>query len=763
MEAVRPAWLVASAVVLVLVFVISAAGGQRVGLITTDFDPRNRADVPLRLNETGRFESVSYLNESSLPTLEELVQNYDALLVWSGLSSHRSDSQYAEIQPFPEPEVLGDLLQGYVEQGGGVVLAVAGFSGNNGLKGGFAAYSSVILPQEAGSQVSITAGGGSSRMWLGEAFLPNHPVMRNITAFNTSGVSLRSNILPSAMESKMAPGSYILATYNDGLVLVAARDEVGVSKSNRVDLNFHPVSRQTGSDYYEPGRNLGGYNRTTQGAELIANALFYSMSGCGSFAPQPLTIITCSEGRSEIITVEQGMTVEETAVPDFSNASSLHVVGTCHGPINITQSPAAGTLLAVGLHNITVQVEDALGTLAQCTTTFTFTLITVDPSSSEGEGSSSKSSASGSESDTTDLSERDSASSEDNLALILGLSLGLPLLLLLVGATIFAALFWRRVQLKKTRRMQKDLEDGGENMYQRNPIKPGKHSQNLRSGYGGDGERGMGFSWNIQFSELTFGEEIGRGGFGVVMKGKWRGTPVAIKQILAKHNDELEQMRSEMEIMQNLRPHGNVLLLLGVCEDDLHNHYVVTEFMAKGDLRHFLMSEEGEAMVNYQMMVQMAREIAVGMCHLHSEGIIHRDLAARNLLLTEEFTIKISDFGLSRLKRDTETEEQTTKSEVGPLKWMAPESISQQMYSQKSDVWSYGVVLWEIVNFGEEPYPHLSLVQAALAVVDQRATPEIPEDIPEVLQGIMKACWQYDPKDRPTMDDIVSMLSPPSK
>ncbi|KAL6078324.1 Tyrosine kinase receptor Cad96Ca [Balamuthia mandrillaris] len=454
------------------------------------------------------------------------------------------------------------------------------------------------------------------------------------------------------------------------------------------------------------------------------------------------------------------MTVEETAVPDFSNASSLHVVGTCHGPINITQSPAAGTLLAVGLHNITVQVEDALGTLAQCTTTFTFTLITVDPSSSEGEGSSSMSSASGSESDVTDATERESdTSSDSNLPLILGLTIGLLFLSILVTAIVVGVLLRRRQsKAKKTRRMQKDLEDGRENMYQRNPMQPRKKLR--RGGSAEHDERGMGFSWNIQFSELTLGEEIGRGGFGVVMKGKWRGTAVAIKQILAKHNNELEQLKSEMEIMQNLRPHGNVLLLLGVCEDDLHNHYVVTEFMAKGDLRHFLMSEEGEAMVNYRMMVQMAREIAVGMCHLHSEGIIHRDLAARNLLLTEEFTIKISDFGLSRLKRDTDsTEEQTTKSEVGPLKWMAPESISQQMYSQKSDVWSYGVVLWEIVNFGEEPYPHLSLVQAALAVVDQKVTLDIPEDIPEVLQKVMKACWQYDPKDRPTMDDIVAILS----
>ncbi|KAL6078323.1 Tyrosine kinase receptor Cad96Ca, variant 3 [Balamuthia mandrillaris] len=627
--------------------------GQRIGLLTTEVNPRYRADVPLRLNETGRFESVTFLNESSLPTLEELVRNFDALLVWSGMASEPTILS-TDMQPFPEPEQLGDLLQGFVEQGGGVVLAVAGFSGEHGLKGAFPAQSSVILPQ-ADHKLTATESGETGHKNLGRVYLPEHPTMHNVTSFKTRGIAIRANMLPSQVK-KMAEGSYAVAAFDDGVLLVAVRDEVGPNKTNRVDLNFHPVSQQTIIDYDAPGRIAAGWVRNTDGRELMANALYYSMSGCGSFAPQPLTIITCSEGMS--VEGEE----REMAVPDFSTASSLRVVGTCHGPINITQSPAAGTLLAVGLHNITVQVEDALGTLLQCTTTFTF--IPADPAStsSVNDGSSSDD-----DSSDTVTSEEKRADNGSELPLALGLGLGLPLLLILVAAIVVAVVLRRRT-LGKRRRMQKDLEEGGESMYQRNPTQrgrlPGKEGSTEHA------DRGLGFNWNIQFSELTLGEEIGRGGFGVVMKGKWRGTAVAIKQILAKHNNELEQLKSEMEIMQNLRPHGNVLLLLGVCEDDLHNHYVVTEFMAKGDLRHFLMSEEGEAMVDYRRMIQMAREIAVGMCHLHSEGIIHRDLAARNLLLTEEFTIKISDFGLSRLKRDTDsTEEQTTKSEVGPLKW----------------------------------------------------------------------------------------------
>ncbi|KAL6068492.1 Tyrosine-protein kinase abl1 [Balamuthia mandrillaris] len=720
---------------------------QKVGLISTEMDHWYRADVPLRLSETGKFEEVSYLNESV--TLEEL-QEYHALLVWSGIimddEIEENTDFIADIRPFSDPELLGNVLQAYLDQGGGVVLALAGFSGENGLKGAFAADSSVILPGKAGTNVALTNTGEAETKVLGDIYLPDHPVIRNISSLESTRTTLQSEVLNTHV-SKMAADSYIVATWNDRKVLAVARDGVGPSKSSRVDINMHPVSKRQG-DFYSPGRNAGGYTRTTQGADLLAAALLYSMSGCASFSPQPLTIVRCSEAYTG---VGEG---DQLEVYNFTSSSSLRLAGTCHEPLNITQNPLPGTLVPTNrTHNVTLRVEDALGTVVECTTIFYATKDTTPSSTSASENDSSSS-----ESQATDTGERDSSSNSDsNLGMILGLSLGLPFLLLLPAAIALALLFRRKTK-RKARRIQKDLEDGtGESMYQISPIKSGSQPSHYESTFGP--ARGIGFNWNIQFSELTFGEEIGRGGFGVVRKGKWRGTAVAIKQILAKHNDELEQMRSEMEIMKNLRPHGNVLLLLGVCEDDYHNHYVVTEFMARGDLRHFLMSEQGQSMVDHQMMLAMAKEIAVGLSHLHSEGIIHRDLASRNLLLTEEYSIKISDFGLSRLKRDTESEEQTTKSEVGPLKWMAPESISQQTYSHKSDVWSYGVVLWELTNFGEEPYPELSLVQAALAVVDEKMTPTIPSDIPSVLQEIMRACWQYDPKDRPTMEEIVSMLS----
>ncbi|KAL6056515.1 Tyrosine-protein kinase abl1 [Balamuthia mandrillaris] len=707
---------------------------QKVGLISTEMDHWYRADVPLRLSETGKFEEVTYLNETV--TLEEL-QEYHALLVWSGIvmddDIEENPDFNADIRPFSDPELLGNLLQAYLDQGGGVVLAVAGFSGDNGLKGAFAADSSVILPGQAGTKVALTTTGELGRRTLEDIYLPDHPIIRNISSLESTMSTLQSEVL-NTHASKLAAGSYVVATWNDRNVLAVARDGVGPSKSSRVDINMHPVSKREG-DFHSPGRNAGGYTRATQGADLLADALLYSMSGCASFSPQPLTIVRCSETYTG---VGEG---DQLEVFNFTSSPSLRLAGTCHEPLNITQNPLPGTLVPTNrAHNVTLRVEDALGTVVECTTIFNATKDTTPSSTSASENDSSSS-----ESQATDTGERDSSSNSDgNLGMILGLSLGLPFLLLLLAAIALALLFRRKTK-RKARRMQKDLEDGtGESMYQISPIKSGSQPSHYESTFGPAKRHRL----QLEHPRVWCCEG-----------GKWRGTAVAIKQILAKHNEELEQMRSEMEIMKNLRPHGNVLLLLGVCEDDYHNHYVVTEFMARGDLRHFLMSEQGQSMVDHQMMLAMAKEIAVGLSHLHSEGIIHRDLASRNLLLTEEYSIKISDFGLSRLKRDTESEEQTTKSEVGPLKWMAPESISQQTYSHKSDVWSYGVVLWELTNFGEEPYPELSLVQAALAVVDEKMTPTIPSDIPSVLQEIMRACWQYDPKDRPTMEEIVSMLS----
>jgi serine/threonine protein kinase len=145
------------------------------------------------------------------------------------------------------------------------------------------------------------------------------------------------------------------------------------------------------------------------------------------------------------------------------------------------------------------------------------------------------------------------------------------------------------------------------------------------------------------------------------------------------------------------------------------------------------------------------------MLHLHSENIIHRDLAARNILLTANLDAKVSDFGLSRQKEAKEFESKT-KSDVGPLKWMSPEAIKKKVYSTKSDVWSYSILMWEVIA-RREPYPKMDSVTAAMAVCHEDLRPTIPAYCEPVFSRLMQSCWNTDPEERPSFKEICEVLS----
>jgi serine/threonine protein kinase len=154
--------------------------------------------------------------------------------------------------------------------------------------------------------------------------------------------------------------------------------------------------------------------------------------------------------------------------------------------------------------------------------------------------------------------------------------------------------------------------------------------------------------------------------------------------------------------------------------------------------------------------IKWAKGIASGMSHLHTEGIIHRDLATRNILLSEGLTPKISDFGLSRFGGgDDETNQ--TKSDVGPLKWMAPEAIRGRVYGKKTDVWSYGVTVWEIVA-RNDPYAGMDPLQVATQVCYNGLRLEIPPTTPPVLMEIMQAAFQDDAAARPDFKQISKLF-----
>jgi len=259
-------------------------------------------------------------------------------------------------------------------------------------------------------------------------------------------------------------------------------------------------------------------------------------------------------------------------------------------------------------------------------------------------------------------------------------------------------------------------------------------------------------SLEIDPKELTLEQQLGAGAYGVVYKGKWRGGWVAIKKVHdGVKQAAIDDFMKEVHLMQQIRPHSNVVQFLGVCMDPL---MLVTEFLERGSLYHFLRKEEAANLTQAQTQ-DIIKGIASGMYHLASEGIVHRDLAARNILLSAALVPKISDFGMSRLVQQESGH--VTSSSVGPLKWMAPENLLDRIYSEKSDVWSFGVTCIEILT-RKDPYPNMEGVQVATRVGNKGLTPEIPENCPAQLATMLVGCFKFDPAERPDFKSIFESL-----
>jgi len=275
------------------------------------------------------------------------------------------------------------------------------------------------------------------------------------------------------------------------------------------------------------------------------------------------------------------------------------------------------------------------------------------------------------------------------------------------------------------------------------PIEPGEH--------------------NIDIIDIVLDKEIGRGAYGVVFVGVVAGNKVAIKQLdvkggatNAEYEAQLREFQAEAEFMRTLPAHPNVVALIGVTPPP--NFWIVTEFLTGGSLYSLL---HGNDSLEYTVRVKIVHGIASGMAHLHKHQIIHRDLAARNILLDGDFTSKISDFGLSRFAEDDENK---TKSDVGPIKWMSPEAIKDKVYSQKSDVWSFGVTLWEIIA-RSNPYPGMDLITVATKVCYSGLRPELTDEQALDTTGapyraILDSCFKRKADERPLMIEIAQQLEP---
>ncbi|CAB3373126.1 Hypothetical predicted protein [Cloeon dipterum] len=236
--------------------------------------------------------------------------------------------------------------------------------------------------------------------------------------------------------------------------------------------------------------------------------------------------------------------------------------------------------------------------------------------------------------------------------------------------------------------------------------------------------------WEFPRNLLVLGKVLGEGAFGKVMQAEGQGildsgvkTVVAVKMLKEGHTDsEMLDLVSEMEMMKMIGSHINIINLLGCCTQD-GPLYVIVEFAPHGNLRDFLRKHRPSSgyepaighckdknTLTQKDLVSFAYQVARGMEYLASRRCIHRDLAARNVLVSEDYILKIADFGLARDVHQHDYYRKTTDGRL-PVKWMAPEALFQRVYTTQSDVWSYGVLLWEIMTLGGTPYPSVPSVE----------------------------------------------------
>ncbi|KAL6507702.1 Serine/threonine-protein kinase sty13 [Orobanche gracilis] len=263
--------------------------------------------------------------------------------------------------------------------------------------------------------------------------------------------------------------------------------------------------------------------------------------------------------------------------------------------------------------------------------------------------------------------------------------------------------------------------------------------------------------WTIDLGKLNMGPAFAQGAFGKLYKGTYNGEDVAIKLLEKPENDSdrahlMEQQFQQEVIMLSRLKHPNIVRFIGACRKPMV-WCIVTEYAKGGSVRQFLTKRQNRS-VPLKLAVNQALDVARGMEYVHGLNLIHRDLKSDNLLIAGgDKSIKIADFGVARIEVQTEG----MTPETGTYRWMAPEMIQHRPYTQKVDVYSFGIVLWELIT-GMLPFQNMTAVQAAFAVVNKGVRPAIPNDCLPALGQIMTLCWDTDPDVRPSFNDVVKML-----
>ncbi|MCL7037285.1 hypothetical protein MKW94_005599 [Papaver nudicaule] len=262
--------------------------------------------------------------------------------------------------------------------------------------------------------------------------------------------------------------------------------------------------------------------------------------------------------------------------------------------------------------------------------------------------------------------------------------------------------------------------------------------------------------WEIPWEDLVIGERIGLGSYGEVYHADWNGKEVAVKKFLDQDfsGDALDEFRSEVRIMRRLR-HPNVVRFLGAVTRP-PNLSIVTEYLPRGSLYRIL--HRPNCQIDEQQRIKMALDVARGMNCLHTSvpTVVHRDLKSPNLLVDKNWNVKVCDFGLSRLKHNTFL---SSKSTAGTPEWMAPEVLRNEQSNEKCDVYSFGVIFWELATL-RMPWSGMNPMQVVGAVGFQNRRLDIPKELDPLVARIIWECWQTEPNLRPSFAQLTVALEP---
>eukprot|EP01087_Luapelamoeba_hula_P014010 TRINITY_DN4045_c1_g1_i2.p1 TRINITY_DN4045_c1_g1~~TRINITY_DN4045_c1_g1_i2.p1 ORF type:complete len:1175 (+),score=133.84 TRINITY_DN4045_c1_g1_i2:590-4114(+) len=258
--------------------------------------------------------------------------------------------------------------------------------------------------------------------------------------------------------------------------------------------------------------------------------------------------------------------------------------------------------------------------------------------------------------------------------------------------------------------------------------------------------------WVIDYDHIKVGKQVGMGSYGMVYKARWKAIDVAVKRFMKQQLSErhLLDFRAEVAFLSEMH-HPNIVLFIGACMRQ-PNLCIVTEYVKQGSLKDVLMNKSIK--LPWQTRMKIAKGAALGVYYLHSLDpvILHRDLKSSNILIDENWNAKVADFGFARIKQDN-----ATMTRCGSPCWTAPEIIKGEKYTEKADVYSFGIILWEILT-RQQPYKGLNFMNVGIDVING-ARPKIPSNTPARYAKLMTRCWHANEARRPSMKKIINFFT----